>query len=160
MNHVIHDFYLLDDVDYKGRTLRQMWGMTRDELEKSHDVIQWLFPLNELSMHNKRAPILDDETIQKMKENPLMESRIAGTAIVFLQFLGFYDDDVRNGGKPHWVNFRDHNYLRITRAIKSLKLFGVTAQPIYNFACEIYDRYPDQVGAVTKQFWDDAMGEK
>lgn len=167
MNKVLFDFYAVGDVDFKGRTLEDMISMTNDQLEKSHDVIQWMFPLNEKSNHNKFAPILDDETIEKLKLENTFRTNFDRICNRFEKFLEPTVRIVRTSrgevnqlaSRPHWVNPHDHNYLRITRVIKCCLLFGQTssAESFWVAATAIYQKYPDLVGDLTKKYWDEAI---
>lgn len=167
MNKVLFDFYVGGDVDFKGRTFEDMISLTDEQLEKSHDVIQWMFPLNEKSNHNKFAPILDDETIQEMKSADSFQSNFDRMCNRFERFLSSPLKLIksRNVGashlaaKPHWVNPHDHNYLRITRVIKCCLLFGQTssAESFWTAATHTYIEYPDIVGELTKKYWDEAI---
>ena len=58
-------FFSGEGTDSRGRPLGQILNWSDDELERTHDFIQWLFPLVEPSGFNVHAPVLDDRTIQK-----------------------------------------------------------------------------------------------
>jgi hypothetical protein len=52
-------FYAGTGPDDRGRFLREIHQWPDDELEHTHDYIQWLFPLAERSGFNPEAPTLD-----------------------------------------------------------------------------------------------------
>ena len=56
-------FYLGTGTDHRGRTLAEI--LRQDDLwfEITHDFIQWLFPLNELSRASLHAPLVDGATL-------------------------------------------------------------------------------------------------
>ena len=99
--------------DHRGRTLSMLWRQTDDDAENNHDYIQWMFPLDEPSQAVNGAPVLSDFDIDEIKENQLAIGNLEGSARWFLGFLERND---------HWITNYDHNHLRITRAIKSLRL--------------------------------------
>jgi hypothetical protein len=153
MNKLLFNFYSDDGLDVEGRTLKDMLDMSKLQLEKSHTVIQWMFPLNELSFYNHKAPILDDETIHAIKSSPKCMSNFYKVEHKFLDFL--YEDGVR---KPSWIKKENHNYLRITRLIKCCKLLGKlsSAEYYYNMAAELYYQFPVEIGEKTFKYWTDA----
>ena len=78
-----------EGMDARGRSIFDVLGMDNVALERTHDFIQWLFPLPEPSA---AVPAATDR----------MEAFYRGT---------------RDWLRPH-----DHNHLRITRIIRSLRL--------------------------------------
>ena len=72
-----------------------------------------MFPLDEPSQAVNGAPVLSDFDIDEIKENRLAIENLEESARWFLGFLE---------RKDHWVTNYDHNHLRITRTIKSLRL--------------------------------------
>ena len=99
--------------DHLGRILAMLLQQTDHEAETTHDYIQWLFPLDEPSRSVNGTPVLTELDIDEIKESSLAQTNLAKSASWFLGFLR------RN---QHWVTKYDHNHLRITRVIKSLRL--------------------------------------
>ena len=99
--------------DHRGRMLSMLWKQTDDHAENNHDYIQWMFPLEEPSQAVNGAPVLNDFDIDEIRENQLAIGNLKESARWFLEFLERND---------HWITSYDHNHLRITRAIKSLRL--------------------------------------
>ena len=100
--------------DYKNRFLNDIWNFTDEDIEHTHDFIQLLFPLNEQSESVFHGYYLNTKSsIINIKSNDLAKSNIVTSSKWFLSFLE------RN---THWRRRHDHNYLRITRIIKSLRL--------------------------------------
>jgi hypothetical protein len=137
MHGQIIAFYRHQGTDDKGRTLKQLWEFSNEQIEKSHDFIQWLFPLPEPSNHNLNAPILDNDTIDIFKRDRVLRKNLARSYVYFINFLGFRIK-VENGqveiardelmfeiAKKVWLRPRSHNFLRITRVIRSTKLLGL-----------------------------------
>ena len=125
---MIVDFYTEEGTDSYGHTFQDMIAMNNGQLESSHDVIQWLFPLHEPSNFNPDAPLVDEETAQILKSNPTSQARIKDAVIRYAIFLGFDENfsptlDFESKSK-HWRRQNNHNHLRITRVIRSLRLFG------------------------------------
>ena len=101
--------------DHRGRILAMLLQQTDHQAETTHDYIQWLFPLNEPSRSVNGAPVLTELDIDEIRQSSLAQSNLAESARWFLGFLE------RNN---HWVTKYNHNHLRITRVIKSLRLLA------------------------------------
>ena len=99
--------------DGAGRTVFEVVAMSDRDIEQSHDFIQWLFPLAEPSGANRRAPVLTTEDVAEVQASGLAQIALAAATD---RMAHFYQ---RNG---HWLVDHDHNHLRITRIIKSLRL--------------------------------------
>lgn len=156
MNKILLDFYRGKGEDYHDRTLYDMLNMTDEQLEKSHDVIQWMFPLNELSAHNRAAPILDAETIDAMKHSLECQVNLEICCSRILTFL-----KPPRVERPFWIRPGNHNYLRMTRIIKCCKLLGhdAWAEFFYKVAMDLYEKYPKDVGRETANYWTEALQE-
>lgn len=83
------------------------------DIEQNHDFIQWLFPLTEPSGANRRAPVLSAEDVVEVHASGLAQIALAAATDRMAHFYR------RNS---HWLVDHDHNHLRITRIIKSLRL--------------------------------------
>lgn len=81
--------------------------------EQTHDFIQWLFPLTEPSRSNRKAPVLSAEEIQLIRTSDIAQENLQRAVIRFKEFLAC---------STKWRQGYDHNHLRISRAIKSLRL--------------------------------------
>ena len=99
--------------DHRGRTLSMVLAFSDERAEQTHDYIQWLFPLTEPSQSQPDAPVLNAEEIPLIRASAMASKNMKFSADWYLGFL------MRN---RHWVSRYDHNHLRITRAIKSLRL--------------------------------------
>jgi len=101
--------------DHRGRTLAMALRQTDHQAEATHDYIQWFFPLDEPSRSVNGAPVLTELDIEEIKESILVQGNLAKSARWFLGFLERND---------HWITKYNHNHLRITRIIKSLRLLA------------------------------------
>jgi hypothetical protein len=99
--------------DRRGRILAMLLQQTDHQAETTHDYIQWLFPLDEPSRSVNGAPVLTELEIEEIRDSSLAQANLARSAGWFLGFLE------RNN---HWITKYNHNQLRITRVIKSLRL--------------------------------------
>ena len=120
----IVDFLAGKSGDHKGRKYTDMLTWTDAQIEDAHDSIQWLFPLHEESGHFSSAPVVTKEDVERAKSDPIVLLNLSAATKRMEQFLaiGEYDDDML---QRIWCRNRNHNLLRITRIIRSLRLFGL-----------------------------------
>ena len=135
--------------DHRGRILAVLLQQTDHQAEATHDYIQWLFPLDEPSRSVNGAPVLTELDIDEIKESSLAQGNLAKSASWFLGFLE------RN---QHWVTKYDHNHLRITRAIKSLRLLA-SDEAADDFKSKVF-RYGGSdlnlIDSKARSFWNSA----
>ena len=148
------EFYRGQARDTEGRRLEEIWAWDDDSLEAVHDFIQWLFPLPEPSAFNPDAPILRTEDIAAFRGDPLLQARLQRSFERILRFLGLtltHDGKVIRGDNfaaraPDVWAAPNHNWLRITRILRSLTLLGLETQAraLYDRLSEMYSgrKYP------------------
>ena len=99
--------------DHKGRTLNDIWGFSDEEIEGIHDFIQLVFPTNKKSQSVFHGLYLDsEELIETLRTNQQVRQSLITSSKWFLGFLQ------RNN---HWKRRHDHNQLRITPRIATIK---------------------------------------
>ena len=107
-------FLVSQEPDFKNRFLNDIYNFSDEDIENTHDFIQLLFPLDEQSNNVFHGYYLDTEqSIRNIRSNDLAQKNIIKSSKWFLNFLERDDS---------WLRWHDHNYLRITRIIKSLRL--------------------------------------
>lgn len=137
-------------------------------LEGHHSYIQYLFPTDEPSMFNIDAPILDEEQIKQFRTRTDLRYKLFAAFDKMLDFYGFKHEtnDFRivpktdiNPDTCHWLCYGDHNYLRITRILKCLKLCGLEyfANKFYEALTKVYLQYPKYIGENTYGYWTRAV---
>jgi len=161
-NEKLIAFYRQEGTDDRGRRIDEIWSFSLEELEAVHDYIQWLFPLAERSAFNPGAPLLDDETIAPFREDATLRGNLERSLRVMLDFYGLaiagqeilrvptFTERSRN-----WLTPYNHNFLRLTRILKSLSLLGLDDRATQLMAClEGIDRHrPGVIGAETMRYW-------
>lgn len=127
----IIDFYS-NSTDHRGRTHAWIIAQDDDWLERTHDFIQWLFPLRERSGANPHAPLLDAAQIAEFQASPALRAGLLASYDRMLRFYGLQRDGAAvakgsnwNQRKPNWFTQPTHNDLRITRMQKCLVLLGL-----------------------------------
>ena len=166
-------YYTGESSDDQGRYLTDIQGWNDDQLEGVHDFIQWMFPLRERSSVNWDAPTLDEFTVQQFRSRPDLREKLQTS---FARMLAFYGLELKTGiptgvvpaqnfaiRAQNWLWAGNHNHLRITRILKSLKALGLEAEATAFFASLnlIYEaekeKTPPGISARTFQFWREAV---
>jgi opioid growth factor receptor-like protein len=132
--------------DHRGRRLRDILQFGDDALEAAHDYIQWLFPIPEKSAFNPWAPVLTSQDIDELRRNPDALENLRAAAGRMLEFY-------RNNA--HWLTATDHNHLRISRIIRSLKLIAglKEAERFYGEIMELVNAAGSPVSANALAHW-------
>ena len=141
--------FLEGGFDYKNRTVPEIIAQDDDWLESTHDYIQWLFPLDVASGSNKFSPVLLIDEILSIAESEKAQQSLQKSIDRMKAFYMMSD---------HWIKAYDHNHLRITRIIKSLRLL-TTGQKADEFKDWLFYRLGEQqvlISDKSKQFWQQA----
>ena len=137
------DFYHGTATDSAGRWLRDLWQWNDDDLEAVHDFIQWMFPLPEPSQFNPDAPPLTPDDVAAFRTDKTVRLHLRRSFERIISFLGL---EVRNDGcigeGPNFASRAadvwtspNHNWLRITRILRSLTLLGLESEAQALYAC-------------------------
>jgi len=160
-------FYSGSHPDHKGRTLVEILRQDDDWLEITHDYIQWLFPLSDLSRASAHAPLLDKPTIDAFKADEQLRNHMRASFVRLLRFFGLKvtRDGIakaENWGdrKGNWFTENTHNSLRLTRILKSLHALGFTWEASALLAaleslCAVEPHCG--IDGVARQFWREAI---
>jgi len=162
-------FYLGESTDDRGRYIAEIHSWNDESLELTHDYIQWLFPLKARSAWNRTAPILDAAEIDGFRSDPRLRARLIASFRLMLRFYGLECDDgaesvyIRPAGnyserKRNWLAPGNHNYLRITRILTSLRILGLEqySKSFMVFLDGVYNEEGDRIGKVSYGYWKSA----
>ena len=132
--------------DVYKRYLKDIWIMSDKQIENTHNFIQWVFPLNERSNAVPKSPILTNEEIISIKKSETAQKNIKKSAEWFLEFLS------RNS---YWICQNNHNHLRITRAIKSLRLIhsNKEAEKFKNSIMNLIQGNENKINPTSLKYW-------
>ena len=140
--------------DVEGRTLAEILQWEDDRLESTHDYIQWMFPLRDRSGANPVAPVLSDDDVRAFRGEPALRHRM-------LDALNRMQDFYRLGrrGERQWLTPGNHNYLRLTRMLRSLRTLGLPAEArqLFDELTAIYHEHSATIGPTTYRHWQQAM---
>jgi len=151
--------YLFDDI--------LQWN--NEKLERTHDYIQYLFPLKEKSKYNKDALTLTDMDIYQFKYNQVLRKNVRKALSRMLSFYGIHEvvlkkydyiDYIWDRKTKHWLSLNNHNYLRLTRIMKFLMMIKMEYRSIKLFIalCNIYNSQTNSqtnISKTTMKYWRD-----
>jgi len=142
-------FYEGSGRDDRGRSLEDVLRFNDAALEYTHDFVQWLFPLRERSGANPSAPRLDDAAVDEFRKRPELRAALRRS---YDRMRAFYAADYG------WLTPGNHNHLRLTRMMVSLRMLGLEneARELFAYASGLADKR----GGVTQetlQYWRDAV---
>ena len=111
----LHAYLLNIGTDRRGRRLDEVLEFSDDALERVHDYIQWLFPLPTRSSAQPDAPVLSEDEIAAIRRD---DRAVANLRRAARRMIQFYDRT------NWWLPWNDHNHLRISRILQSLRLLA------------------------------------
>lgn len=165
-------FYLRESADDRGRTLDEIRAWSPERLESVHDYIQWLFPLRDRSLFNPHAPVLDDSQIAAFRSSAALQVEVRKS---FETMLAFYGLELSSEhGRPWvrkaaafpersrvWLTPGNHNFLRITRILTSLRTLGLEniSKAFFDFLDRLYLEHSQTIGRMTYSYWKQAAGD-
>lgn len=160
--HEVYKFYCSQRsrLNRAGFSYRHLFLWSLIKLEQRHDYIQWYFPLLEPSVCQTQSPVLLPKDVNTLRRSaaPQLQRRAFRK---MLRFLG-----LRTRGKTIirantfglrsqvWISPNrqyNHNYLRISRILSSLRLLGnrELSKMLYSFLLENKQLFPE----ATMEFW-------
>ena len=162
-------FYRGEGGDQLGRTLAEIQGLDVMRMEYFHDFIQWMFPLFQPSKYNPDAPVLTDDDVKAFHDRPDLRANLRTSFVAFLAFLGLEFDAEKNEVRAS-SRFAErcsvfatpnHNWLRITRVLLSLKTLGLDAEcrAFFTFLNALHEE-PVGITDMTFAYWRDAAEGK
>ena len=151
--------YKISDFHEKGRLFKD-YGF----LERSHNYIQWLFPLIDKSPHNPNA-VLNLDEVELFKSDRTVQENLVKSLVTMMDFYGATlvtepeitithgEEKVGVLGKTKTeerltnMNDNSHNRLRVTRILSSLKLLGREdlQKVVYDYFNDMVDKNPYRI---------------
>jgi hypothetical protein len=169
-SHDLVSFYRGTTANNNGVTLNRILHWDDNQLEAVHNYIQWLFPLDTPSGSNLTAPVLDQVTIQAFRNDGALRMRVKDAFCRMLRFYGLQIDDGGTSGivrSSHfnaraavWLTPGNHNFLRISRILRSLNLLGSPglSRDFFNIMQNIYQNEGRGIiDAATFNYWQRAV---
>ena len=147
----LHAYLIGQGRDAQGRRIDDVLGMPDADLELHHDYIQWLFPLPTASAAVPGSPVLSAVEIETIRSDPQARDALQRAARRMISFYSAND---------HWLVPYDHNHLRITRIIQSLRLLvdQDAAETFHAIVSARNERAGSPVNARSLRYWREALG--
>lgn len=147
----LHAFLAGTGHDGRGRLAADVLAFSDERLEEVHDYIQWLFPLPTRSGAQPGAPVLTQAAIDAIRADRSAQETL-GKATE--RMLRFYRET------RWWLTTFDHNHLRITRIIHSLRLLvgPDEARRFHSAMLDLNAAAGSPVNARSLGFWSEAAG--
>lgn len=135
-----------------GLYLSDMWNFSNEQMENTHNYIQYMFPTKEKSSYVKNSPYVKNINIYLDSNGyrQTIQQNMKKSFSKYISFLGLKIDsknaDISNENDniliiipannfnerfKIWGTKNNHNFKRITRVLTSMRLFGLTR---YSFA--------------------------
>jgi len=136
--------------DARGRRLDDILAFSYQELEAKHDFIQWLFPLDTPSAAAPGSPVLSRSDMEAIRASEPCQRNLRRSAERMARFYA---------GNDHWLVPSDHNHLRITRIIRSLRLLigRPEAEQCFDFIVT-RGRHSNMRGSeISQRYWQEAL---
>lgn len=160
--------FLLCEGKIFGKFLPDIWEYSDTQLECNHDYIQLVFPIDTVSSVNGEAPIVNEDDLLLYQERlPQIRENMRKSFRRMLEFYGLMFDDsgekivlCDDFDKKHikWIGVWSHNYLRITRILKSLCIFGLSmeASAFLEVLVELSNMFPSMKKSC-EEYWVPAL---
>lgn len=145
----LHAYLTGTGCDFRGRFAADVLGFSNDQLEVIHDYIQWLFPLPSRSAAQPNAPVLTNAEIEAISADARASDTLLKASERMLQF--YRETNA-------WLTWHDHNHLRITRIINSLRLLigPHVARQFHEAILALHDEAGNPINHQSLRYWAEA----
>lgn len=129
-----------------GLTFHEFLSFDNIELEDNHSWIQWVFPTPEMSDYQYSPPCTLEDV--KKKNNPTIKANMRRA---YRKIRDFYSLE----RKDKWLTPGNHNFLRISRILRSLRVFGLNdeADEFFDFLTRLKKENSNIISDKTYEFW-------
>lgn len=133
-----------------GRFIDEVLALDDTQIEHVHTFIQWLFPLDEPSRAQPQSPVLLKGEVELIRQSNLAQQNLV---MATERMLAFYRLN------RHWHGRFDHNHLRISRIIASLRLLrGEFAAAMFLREIEnLVEKGGNLVSTESRKYWRRAL---
>ena len=138
-----------------------------EAMESGHDYIQWVLPKREPSMFRSDIPTLKEEEIELFNTDSELKEKVNKMMHKVLDFYGMelkkdglvvWQKPKEEGGNHNdpkwWIKHFNHNFLRITRMLISLRHLGHenVSKSVFKLLSTEKDKYDES----TEWYWSEA----
>ncbi len=164
---LLHDFLTGNGKDKYGRTHGQILSMSDFRLETTHNYIQWLFPIDTPSEYADSIVLTDDMILSFKSDKDILDN-LHRAFERMMRFYGFGRNECgqlvvaasRMRMRIAWLNRGNHNFMRMTRILRSLHLFGLLDLELELFT--ILQNLANEYAFLSDpyEYWKDAIREE
>ena len=153
------NFFLGLALDSNRRSIHKILAFNEQEIENTHDFIQYIFPTIEKSNYNPNAPLISENLRRLFSENEVAQENFCKTCRLFLHFCGFRCAKSTELFVPKlggsFLSRPGHNLLRITRVLNSLNQIGKEScsRKIFSQIEAFNNAYPGDIPKDTYIIW-------
>lgn len=149
--NILYQFYCEKGHTNAGLTFENIIGFSDDEIENTHHFIKWIFPTKHPSQAQPSSPCLTYNDLRLLSWSDIFYENFENAVTWFLRFLK------RN---KVWVGKYNHNQLRITRAIISIRtLHSFELASWFHQSILSIAGGGDKLSPATLGYWQDALKE-
>jgi hypothetical protein len=147
----LHAYLSGAGLDSRGRSVEDVLRFSNRQLEDIHDYIQWLFPLPTRSAAQPSAPVLTAAESAAISSDARARSALLQARDRMTRFYRETDE---------WLTGYDHNHLRITRIIQSLRMLvsSEAARDFHDTILALHQAAGAPVNNRSLQYWQQAAG--
>jgi hypothetical protein len=147
----LHAFLAGTGQDGAGRSIEDVLALPDGPLEHIHDYIQWLFPLPTRSMAQPTAPVLTEAETAAIRADPPAQANLRRATE---RMLAFYH------ASRSWLVWSDHNHLRISRIIQSLRILAgdAAARAFFEEISTMVAAAGAPIDPRNRRYWERAVG--
>jgi hypothetical protein len=166
-------FFRGTGTDIECRSLDEILAWEDVLLEVCHDYIQWLFPSDEASRLNSDAPLLSEELQAVFRTDQVIQANYKRGVHRFLKFMGLVmspedehpmritkADNFEKRMLMCWKGPANHNWMRLSRVLRSLDLVGLHAEQaaLVELLSTMVIEHPNMIEGKTVDHWARASG--
>jgi Opioid growth factor receptor (OGFr) conserved region len=142
----VHAFLDGSGRDSRGRLIETVLAFDDAQIEATHDFIQWLFPLPVPSTAQPQSPVLSTQDLAAIAADPVAIANLTRARVRMAAFYATND---------HWLVWHNHNHLRLTRILKSLRLLAGLdeAKRFYTSTVERAKASSNEISPRSLYFW-------
>lgn len=137
-----------------GRKIEDIWNLSYNKKEYLHNYIQRIFPTNQVSKFDADAETIIKDEAAVFAKNKIIIANMKKSYDVMLDFYGL--KQYERYKLENWLVKYNHNHLRLTRMLKSLRMFGLNkeAKELYKKLMEVAK---NKVAPVALRNWEEAV---
>jgi len=160
---ILVEFYRNEQPTPEGLMFADFVNYSYEQFEGDHAWIQWILPTKEASAFNPDVPLLTDEDITLFKSDSKILENYMYAIYRVMDFYGMtifkgnamWQEAGNHKNPKWWLEHFNHNFLRVTRLLLSLRYMGYDnlSQSIFELLKVHREQYQNSVD----QYWEPSV---